>query len=112
MNPTLRLKTVKLLSRLIKPWVDEGVITVAESQEIVSNLKHLAEQRTLLPPIIPRLIDQQEAADMLGLSLSNFKKLEREAAFPFRRKMVGSSVRYRNTDLVSYIMVQDMLTAE
>jgi len=44
---------------------------------------------------------------MLGLGLSNFKKLENEHAFPFQRKMIGSSIRYRNIDILHYIMSQD-----
>jgi len=40
---------------------------------------------------------------MLGIGYSNFKKLEAEGAFPFQRKMVGSSVRYRNIDVIDYI---------
>jgi len=80
---------------------------VSEEKEIVSNLKYLAEKKTLMPTIIPRLIDQKEAAAMLGLGLSNFKKLEKENAFPFPRKMIGSSVRYRNLDVVKYVMADD-----
>ena len=59
-----------------------------------------------MPPITPKLIDQREAAEMLGLGLSNFKKLEKENAFPFKRRMVGSSVRYRNLDVLRYIMME------
>jgi predicted DNA-binding transcriptional regulator AlpA len=44
---------------------------------------------------------------MLGLGYSNFKKLEKEDAFPFHRRMVGSSVRYRNIDIVEYIMADN-----
>ena len=44
---------------------------------------------------------------MLGISLANFKRLEREGYFPFKRKMVGTSVRYRNTDLTRYILSHD-----
>ena len=58
----------------------------------------------LKPIIVPKLIDQREAADMLGISHSNVKKLEAEGAFPFQRKMVGSAVRYRNTDIIDYIV--------
>lgn len=54
--------------------------------------------------MMPKLIDRTEAAAMLGLGLSNFKKLESEHAFPFQRKMIGSSIRYRNTDILHYIM--------
>ena len=70
-------------------------------------VEHLAERGENLPAIIPKLVDQEEAASMLGVGLSNFKKLEREGAFSFKRKMVGTSVRYRNTDVISYILASD-----
>ena len=43
---------------------------------------------------------------MLALSLSNFKKQEKDGVFSFKRKMVGSSVRYRNTDIIKYILAK------
>ena len=55
------------------------------------------------PIITPRLIDQKSAAELLGIGLSNFKRLEADGAFSFKRKLVGSSVRYRNTDVIAYI---------
>ena len=45
---------------------------------------------------------------MLGISHSNFKKLEAEGTFPFKRKMVGSAVRYRNTDVIDYIVSSEV----
>lgn len=105
-NSTLRPKTAKLILRLIRPLTEEGVILVSEENEIKANLKHLADKGELPPAITPKLIDQREAADMLGLGHSNFKKLEKEGVFPFERKMVGSSVRYRNTDIIKYILAE------
>ena len=67
----------------------------------------LAEHGTTKPVIIPKLIDQKEVAEMLGIGYSNFKKLEAEGAFPFKRKMVGSSVRYRNIDVIDYLLASD-----
>jgi len=107
MNNTLRLRTVKLINSLMHPLVNEGIIQVNEEQIISSNLKRLATHGELMPPITPKLIDQKEAAEMLGLGLSNFKKLEKEEAFPFKRRMVGSSVRYRNLDILRYIMMEE-----
>lgn len=106
----IRLKTVKIISQLLKPLVSEDVVLVSEEQAIISNLKHLAEKGELVPPVIPKLIDQRQAAEMLGLSLSNFKKIEREGGFPFKRKRVGSSVRYRNTDITTFILAADIAT--
>jgi len=106
-NSMLRPKTVKLIARIMKPLVDEGVILVSEEQFVSANLKHLANKNKLMPPVVPKLINQREAAEMLGLGYSNFKKLEKEKAFPFNRRLVGSSIRYRNIDIVEYIMADN-----
>ena len=103
-NNSIRTRTVKLIARIVKPFVEEGVILVSEEKEILKNLRHLATKGSLPPVITPKLIDQKEAAKMLCLSHSNFKKLEKENAFSFKRKMVGSAVRYRNIDIITYIM--------
>ncbi|MBS1371568.1 MAG: hypothetical protein HPZ91_16620 [Lentisphaeria bacterium] len=104
MNQLVRHQTVKLISKLIHPLTESNLISVPEYREIMAQLKHLAEKGTPLPVVVPRLIDQTAAAEMLGISLANFKRLEREGYFPFKRKMVGTSVRYRNTDLVHFMM--------
>lgn len=45
---------------------------------------------------------------MLGISLRNFKGHEREDALEgIPRRMLGSSVRYRNIDVVRFIMATD-----
>ena len=103
----IRPKTVKLIGTLLRPWVEEGVVSIAEQKEIISNLKHLAEKGELSPVVVPKLVDMREAADMLSVGLSNFKKNEREGGFSFKRKMVGSSVRYRNSDILTFIMQED-----
>ena len=104
----LRPRTVKLLARLLKPWTEEGIIFVAEEQEIIANLKHLASKGKMLPEIKPKLIDQREAADMLGLSYSNFRKMERHSMFPtIKRKMIGGSVKFLNLDLYNYMLCTD-----
>ena len=107
LNLILRPRTVKLITRLLRPLVDEGLILVAEERTIISNLRFLSQKGTLVPPIMPRLVDQRVAAEMLGIGYSNFKKLEKANAFSFKRRMVGSSVRYRNLDIIEYIMTND-----
>lgn len=99
--------TVRLIRRILRPIAEEGVIPLPEYNEVVSHLTSLAEHGTLKPVILPKLIDQKEAAEMLGISHSNFKKLEAEGAFPFPRKLVGSAVRYRNTEVMDYILSSD-----
>ena len=104
MNSHIHLRTVSLISKIIKPWVEEGVVSVPESREIIAQLRNLAQKGKELPMVVPKLVDQKEAAQMIGIGLSNFKKLEGQGSFPFKRRMVGTSVRYRNTDLVKFIL--------
>ncbi len=62
-----------------------------------------------LQVIKPKLLTPQEAAEMLAISYSQFRALEKEGAFPFRRKLVGNkTVRYRNTDIYDYINAPDI----
>ncbi len=110
MESPIRPKTVKLIGRLLAPLSDEGLIRVDEERAILANLKHLATHGSPMPSIEPKLIDQRMAAEMLGVGLSNFKKLEHDGIFPFKRRMVGSSVRYRNLDVLAYVMAGDETT--
>ena len=99
----ISLETVRMIRRVMRPIAETGVIPLAELNECISQLTSLAEHGILKPAIVPKLIDQRSAAELLGIGLSNFKRLESEGAFSFKRKMVGSSVRYRNTDVINYI---------
>jgi len=76
-----------------------------EYREVIAQLKHLAVKGEQRPVAVPKLIDMNEAAAMLGISLAHFKNQER--SFPFKRKMIGTSVRYRNTDIVKYILTDE-----
>jgi len=107
MNKYLRYSTVTFIGKFLKLMVEENVICSAEYDYIISNLKHLEAKNELIPETLPKLLTINEAAAMLNIGLSNFKKLEKENRFPFKRKMVGSSVRYRNTDLIRYILVNE-----
>jgi excisionase family DNA binding protein len=105
-NP-IRPKTVKLIGILLRPWVEEGIVSTAEVRELISNLKHLSERGILIPPVQPRLLCQEEAAAMLGISKSNFRKMDSEGKLPINRRMVGTSVRYRSTDIMQFILSDD-----
>ena len=106
MNTQIRPHTVKLIDQLLRPFASEGILSVSEHREIVAQLRHLATKGTPVPPIQPRLITQREAAEMLGISLASFKKLE--PTFTFSRRMVGSSsVRYRNLDVIRYVLADE-----
>ena len=101
----MSLETVRMFKRIMRPIAEEGIVPLPEYNEAISQLTSLAEHGQLKPVVIPKLIDQKEAAEMLGIGYSNFKRLESEGAFPFKRKMVGSAVRYRNTDVIDYIEI-------
>lgn len=111
-NTPIRPRTVKLIARILKPFVDEGVILVSEEQEILKNLRHLAEKGNLPPSVVPKLIDQRQAAEILGVGYSNFKKLEKDGIFPFKRKMVGAAIRYRSTDVLDFILADSEINEE
>ena len=99
----ITMKTVRYFKRIMRPLAEEGIIPLPEYNEAISQLTSLAERGCCKPAITPKLIDQRQAAEMMGIGLSNFKRLEAEGVFPFKRKLVGSSVRYRNTDVFDYI---------
>ena len=105
-NVKISMETVRMFKRIMRPIAEEGVIPLPEYNEAISQLTSLAEHGKPKPLLIPRLLDMKEAAELLGIGLSNFKKLESEGAFPFKRKMVGSSVRYRNTDLYEFLLTE------
>ena len=108
MNDTqISMETVRFFKRIMRPIAETGIIPLAEYNEAISQLTSLAEHGATKPVVVPKLIDQRTAGELLGIGLSNFKKLESEGAFPFKRKMVGSSVRYRNTDVIAYICSSD-----
>lgn len=102
----LRLQTVQLTCSLLAPLMAHGVVTTSELTIIRKNLTALAKTGELAPVIAPKLLTPQEAAEMLAISYSQFRALEKEGAFPFRRRMIGGkTVRYLNTDLIDYLVV-------
>jgi len=106
MSVPIRKTTVDLIAKILHPLAETGMISIPEEREIVAQLRNLAKTGELLPAVIPKLIGQPEAASMLGISLANFKKMERKGVLPFPRKKIGTSVRYRNTDIVRYILAE------
>ena len=103
---SLRPQTVKLIAKMISPLMDSGTINNKEYDTIVTNLSYVAKYGKSIPEIIPKLITGQEAAEMLAISYSQFRILEKEGEFPFRRCMVGSrTVRYKNVDIIKYMDV-------
>lgn len=100
----IRQSTVKLIGKIIFPLVETGVVTLAEYNEIMANLRYLAKKGTLVPDVLPKLLKTKEVADILGISSSQFRQLESESFFPFQRRNIGKSVRFCNIEVINYIM--------
>ena len=98
----IRSQTVTLIGKILHPLTESNLIPFPEYREIIAQLRHLANKGEPLPDVVPRLITMEEAAEMLGVSLANFKK--QEPYLPFKRKYVGHGVRYRNTDVIRFIL--------
>lgn len=100
----LRPCTVALVKRLLVPLMVYGVVTNRELQLITENLAHLAKHGTPQPAIPPKLITGQEAADLMSISFSQFREMERNHEFPFKRRSIGKrTVRFLNTDVIKFI---------
>lgn len=101
---TLKPQTVKLISRMIAPLLDTGILSNLEYNTISTQLSYIAKHGEPMPSIVPKLITTQEAADMLSISCSQFRALERDGVFPFKRRSIGGkTVRYKNTDILEYM---------
>ena len=98
----IRNQTVTLIGKILHPLTESNLIPFPEYREIIAQLRHLANHGEPLPIVVPKLITMDEAAKMLGISLANFKK--QEPYLPFKRKYVGQGIRYRNTDVIRFIL--------
>ena len=105
----LRMATVRWIGRLLAVALDVGALTVGEYNIVMKALKDIAKKGETKEPDVPlRLVDGREAAEILGISYSQFRALEAEGIFPFRRKMLGKkTVRYRLTDINNFILSGD-----
>lgn len=72
----ISMTTVRFFKRIMRPVAEEGIISLPEYNEAISQLTCLAEHGIPKPAVIPKLLDQQEVAEMLGISHSNFKNLK------------------------------------
>ena len=109
-NNNLRMSTVRWLGRHLAIDVDVGGLTVSEYNLIMKTLRAVAKKDETKEPEIPlRLIDAREAADILGISFSQFRALESEGVLRIPRKMLGKkTVRYRNIDINNFILSDDV----
>ena len=103
MQAEIRFQTVRLVKRVLSPWMEEGIISNPEYREIIHQLKHLSEKGRLAPEVPNRVIKRPELAEILGLSLSNLKKLEKEGHINIPILRVGRSIRYRLHDAFRFI---------
>ncbi|MBQ4480500.1 MAG: hypothetical protein IJJ33_17550 [Victivallales bacterium] len=93
---------VALILRVARVFVEEGNLAQSDYYTIAEQLKHLAKTGTPKPAITPRLLSSAEVADLLGLGISNFKKIEH--TLPFKRRMVSGSVKFCNIEVYNYIV--------
>lgn len=100
---TVRPVTVKLIMRLISPLLGTGLVTNTEYSEISKSLAHLAKRGEEMPLIPPRLLTGPQAAEVLGISYSQFRTLLREGELPISRRLVGGrNVRFSNWEILAY----------
>ena len=102
----IRPSIMPAIRKMLQIYLEHGIITVDEYNTIVSELGYIAKHGERKPAIMPRLVTPQEAAEMLSISYSQFRALEKENAFPFRRRSIGGkTVRYLNTEILDYMEV-------
>ena len=108
-NNNLRMATVRWIGRLLAVTLDAGAMTVGEYNVVMKTLRDAAKKGEIKEPEVPlRLVDGREAADILGISYSQFRALESEGILRIPQKMLGKkTVRYRITDINSYILSDD-----
>jgi len=104
-NNLIRHQTVILIGKILHPLTESNLIPFPEYREIIAQLKHIAAKGEALPVVVPKLVTTEEAANMLGISVANFKK--QEPYLLFKRKYVGHGIRYRNTDIIRFILSDD-----
>ena len=108
-NLVLRPVTAKLVARIVAPLVDAGLVTSHEYHTITASLNHVARHGTPLPAVQRRLVRPQETAELLGISYSELRKIEK--TLPIRRRTIGKSVRYYLPEVVT-LMESVALTKE
>ena len=106
-----RPATAKLVARLVAPLTDSGLVWASEYDQLVDAMRALAKRDGAgLPP--PKLVDGKTAAEMLGISYSQFRALEAEGAFlsTIRRRTIGSpkTVRYLNLEILRYMGINEI----
>ena len=99
----IRLNPVRWLGQHLAVDLDIGVLTIGEYDLIMRTMRELSKKGAPVLPEKPRFLKMDEVASMLAISKSQFRAMKAEESFPFKRKMVGSSVRYLNLDVIRYM---------
>ena len=102
----IRPSAMPAIRKMLQIYMEHGIVTVDEYNTIVSELGYIAKHGERKPAVTPRLVTPEEAAEVLSISYSQFRALEKEGTFPFRRRMIGGkTVRYLNTEILDYMLV-------
>ncbi len=99
MNIKINRSTINLIARLLRVFVDTDLVEQKESLEIVRQLKSLSERNAFCPIEPNRLIDRKELSGLIGISVSNIKRMESTGDLSIPIKKVGSSIRYNLHDV-------------
>jgi predicted DNA-binding transcriptional regulator AlpA len=102
-NETFRESTARLLRRIHTPLLEHGVISRDEFELMHTYISSLVKRGTPPPTVTPKLIRAPEVAELLDISYAEFRKLDKEGFFPFKRRSIGKSVRYFYPDIVKYM---------
>lgn len=105
-NSTIKPTTVSLIQKILRPWVDQGVIGNQEFLEVTSQLRSLSRKGELLT-VEPRLVDRKELAAILKISVSNLKAIEKSGELPVKQKKLGGAIRYSLIDVTKWILSQE-----
>ena len=68
----ISMTTVRFFKRIMRPIAEEGIISLPEYNEAISQLTSLAEHGVPKPVVTPKLLDQREVAEMLNISRGSF----------------------------------------
>lgn len=102
-NKTFRESTAKFLRRFHTPLLEHGLMSRDEFELMHTYISSLVKRGTPPLTVTPKLIRAPEVAELLDISYAEFRKLDKDGFFPFKRRTIGKSVRYFYPDVVKYM---------
>ncbi len=108
----IKMKTVNLLQKVIKPWCNEGIVSNLEKEEILLLVRRRAKYGDVRPREPLKLLDRKQVAEKLNLSLSSFKALEKNGKIPLKQKKMGGAIRYNSHQLEDFMESSDDIVDE